>query len=45
MKWKFNPPAALHFDGAWERLIKTVKQSLYAVLKEKVLKEETLETL
>jgi hypothetical protein len=45
LKGKFNPPGAPHFGGVWERLIKTVKQALYAVLKEKVPKEETLQTL
>lgn len=45
MQWKFNPPAAPHWGGAWERLIQTVKKSLHAVLKEKVPKEEMLHTL
>jgi hypothetical protein len=36
---------APHFGGVWERLIKTVKKSLYNVLNEKVPKEETLQTL
>jgi hypothetical protein len=30
MKWKFNPLAEPHFGGVGERLIKTVKKSLYA---------------
>jgi hypothetical protein len=41
LKWKFNLPEAPHFDVVWERLIKTVKQALYAVLKEKVPKDFT----
>lgn len=41
-KWRFNPPSAPHFGGSWERMIQTVKKSLYIVLKEKYPREETL---
>ncbi|UYV67007.1 hypothetical protein LAZ67_4003639 [Cordylochernes scorpioides] len=34
VKWKFNPPMAPHFGGAWERLIKSVKKCLRATLNE-----------
>ena len=31
-KWVFHPPGASHMSGVWERLVKTVKRSLKAIL-------------
>ncbi|UYV84662.1 hypothetical protein LAZ67_X003010 [Cordylochernes scorpioides] len=44
VKWKFNPPAAPHFGGDWERLIKSVKKCLRATLNEVNPKDTTLLT-
>ena len=43
--WRFNPPSASHFGGVWERMIRTIRQVLHAVLKEQVLNDEMLHTV
>ena len=43
--WVFNPPTALHMGGVWERMIRSVRKILNAVLKEQNLTEESLVTL
>ena len=30
--WKFNPPGAPHFEGIWERLVRSCKQAMSAIL-------------
>jgi len=45
VKWIFNPPAASHMGGAWERLIRTVRQGLEATLRGQVLDDERLDTV
>ncbi|KXJ68609.1 hypothetical protein RP20_CCG002493 [Aedes albopictus] len=43
--WIFNPPASPHMGGAWERLIRTVKQNLNKLLPNRTLSYEVLENL
>ncbi|XP_076285569.1 uncharacterized protein LOC143218324 [Lasioglossum baleicum] len=45
IKWIFNPPNAPHMGGAWERLIKSVKIALNAILRDQAPSEEVLKTL
>jgi hypothetical protein len=40
----FNPPHAPHMGGAWERLVRSVKVSLRAVFKDRVVYEDILTT-
>ena len=45
IKWYFNPPSASHMGGVWERMIRSVRQILKAVLKEQVVSDEVLQTV
>ena len=44
VKWKFNPPAAPHHGGVWERLVRSFKRTLYAILGNRRLTDEILLT-
>ena len=45
IKWLFNPPAASHMGGVWERQIRSVKRVLAGLTHEQVLSYEMLVTL
>jgi len=45
IEWKFNPPAASHQGGVWERCITTVRKVLNALLHEQTLDDEGISTL
>ena len=44
IKWHFNPPSSPHHGGSWERMVRSVKRTFYAVLGNRRLTDEVLQT-
>ena len=42
IRWKFNSPAAPHYGGVWERLVRSCKKAMYAVLGTRSVTEDVL---
>ncbi|XP_072178274.1 uncharacterized protein [Diadema setosum] len=45
IKWTFNPPAASHQGGVWERQIRTVRKLLCSLVRQQTLNDDSLHTL
>ena len=43
--WKFNPSGASHMSGAWERIIRSIRKILRALLGQQLVTDEMLQTL
>ena len=45
LRWHFNPPAASHQGGVWERIIRSVRKIMRSLNGEKTLTEYALQSL
>ena len=44
MKWKFKDPGGSHFGGVWERLVRSCKKVMMAIVKNRTLTDDVLST-
>ena len=45
IRWLFNPPTASHMGGSWERMIRSVRRILSALIRVKSISDEILLTV
>lgn len=45
VEWYFNPPAASHAGGVWERIIRSIRKILRSLITDQLVNDETLSTL
>ena len=45
VEWSFNTPTASHHGGAWERMIRTVRKVLMAIMPQRSISDEVLATV
>ena len=45
IQWLFNPPSSPHMGGSWERIIRTVKEAMFAIIKDRILTDFQMLTL
>ena len=45
IQWFFNPHFSPHMGGSWERMIPTVKETIFAIIKDRILTDFQMLTL
>jgi hypothetical protein len=45
IEWKFNTPGASHMGGVWERMIRSTRKVLQALMREQTMDDEGLSTV
>jgi hypothetical protein len=45
IEWNFNPPAASHVGGVWERMIRSIRKILRSLMTDQLVNDETLATI